>query len=78
MPPPVANTLADGVTNCQKAQLDVLKQIHTLEDVVKEAARSADIPVHMGEETLVRMNSYLMARRGKDVSELYDPVSACV
>ena len=62
----------------QKAQLDVLKQIHTLEDVVKEAARSADIPVHMGEETLVRMNSYLMARHGKDMLGLYDPVNTRV
>ena len=63
-----------------KAQLDILKQVHTLEDVVKEAARSADIPLHLGEETLVRMNSYLMARHGKDVLELYDPVNtrACV
>ena len=34
----------------------------------------------MGEETLVRMNSYLMARHGKDVLELYDPanVRVCV
>ena len=62
----------------QKAQLDLLKQIHTLEDVVKEAVRSADIPVHMGEETLVRMNSYLMARHGKDMLGLYDPVNTRV
>ena len=62
----------------QKAQIDVLKQVHTLEDVVKEAARSADIPVHMGEETLVRMNSYLMARHGKDMLGLYDPVNTRV
>ena len=34
----------------------------------------------MSEETLVKMNSYLMARHGKDVLELYDRanVRVCV
>ena len=53
-----------------KAQLDVVKEISSLGDVVREAARKAGLPVTP--DVKVRMNAYLMAQHGKDVLELYD------
>ena len=56
-----------------KAELDVVKEIRTLDDVIKEAARGAGIPVTS--DLQIRMNTTLMTNAGRDVLELYYPGS---
>ena len=54
-----------------KEQVEVLKAMRSLDDVIREAARSAGLSV--GGRVQVRMNTILMANQGRTVLELYDP-----
>ena len=54
-----------------KDQVEVLKNMKSLEDVIREAAMRAGVPVTSGVQ--VRMNTTLMASHGRNVLELYDP-----
>ncbi len=54
-----------------KAQVDLLKDVRTLEDVIREAARGAGLPID--DRVQVRMNTIVMANQGRNVLELYVP-----
>ncbi len=54
-----------------KDQVEVLKDIRSLEDVIRDAAKNAGLPTDS--HVQVRLNSILMANNGRTVVELYDP-----
>lgn len=54
-----------------KDQVEVLKNIRSLDDVIRYAASALGLPADS--RIQVRMNTTLMANHGCNVLELYDP-----
>ena len=52
-------------------QVEILKDIRSLDDVMRDAAKSAGLPVD--NRVQVRMNTFLTANHSRHVLELYDP-----
>ena len=54
-----------------KDEVEILKDMKSLDDVIREAAIRVGLPATSGVQ--VRMNTKLMASHGRNVLELYDP-----